>query len=166
MALMESTGSERLDDVIEEASRRVRTLGNPARFLLQDLDAIDRATSPIEKLMLACLFAHPSIYRDRLFCLTSQERLGPFVIDILLEHTLQFPRIAIELDGHDFHERTPDQAQRDKARDRQLLRDYDTPVIRFTGSEVYRDPFRCADEAIETLRSYSALMLIGKVAAS
>lgn len=54
-------------------------------------------------------------------------------------------RIAVEVDGHDFHERTKEQAQRDKERDRNLTAAGWHP-IRFTGSEVYRDPDRAASD--------------------
>lgn len=54
-------------------------------------------------------------------------------------------QIAIETDGHDFHERTKEQARRDKSRDRELQR-LGWRVLRFTGSEVYADPNACAEE--------------------
>ncbi len=54
-------------------------------------------------------------------------------------------RIAIEADGHDFHERTKTQAQRDKSRDRFLVAE-GWRVLRFTGSEVFRDAAACVAE--------------------
>lgn len=48
-------------------------------------------------------------------------------------------KFAIEFDGHDFHDRTKEQAQRDKSRDRLLTAKGWSPV-RFTGSEVWKDP--------------------------
>ncbi len=54
-------------------------------------------------------------------------------------------RFAIELDGHDFHDRTKEQAERDKSRDR-LLTEKGWSPIRFTGSEVWRDPSACAQQ--------------------
>jgi len=51
-------------------------------------------------------------------------------------------RIAVELDGHDFHERTKEQARHDKSRDR-LLATAGWRLLRFTGSEVYADPAAC-----------------------
>lgn len=57
-------------------------------------------------------------------------------------------RLVIECDGHDFHERTKEQAARDRSRDRSLNNDgYD--VFRFTGSEIWRDPWGCADQIYE-----------------
>lgn len=59
-------------------------------------------------------------------------------------------RLAVELDGHEWHERTRQQASSDRARDRHLLRE-GVPTIRFTGSDVHRDPRECAMEAVQTL---------------
>lgn len=53
--------------------------------------------------------------------------------------------LAIECDGHEFHERTKEQAARDRARDR-ALQEAGLTIFRFTGSEIYRDPFGCADQ--------------------
>lgn len=60
--------------------------------------------------------------------------------------------IAIELDGHDFHERTKEQATRDKRRDRALVA-AGWSVLRFTGSEVIKSPsdvFDAWEEAAAT----------------
>lgn len=51
-------------------------------------------------------------------------------------------KLAVELDGHDFHERTKEQAARDKGRDR-LFQLHGWTVARFTGAEVYADAHRC-----------------------
>lgn len=56
--------------------------------------------------------------------------------------------LAVECDGHNFHERTKEQAARDRARDRNLqMRGIE--VFRFTGSELWRDPWGCAGQVIE-----------------
>jgi len=54
-------------------------------------------------------------------------------------------RVVVELDGHDFHERTPEQAQSDKSRDRELQAK-GWHVLRFTGREVLRRPEECLEE--------------------
>lgn len=54
-------------------------------------------------------------------------------------------RVAVECDGHEFHERTKEQAARDKARDRSLVA-AGWQVLRFTGSEIWADPGKCASE--------------------
>ncbi len=61
-------------------------------------------------------------------------------------------RAAIEADGHDFHERTKEQARRDKARDRDLV-GAGWEVIRFTGSDIYRDAEACVAEVFSIVRS-------------
>lgn len=60
--------------------------------------------------------------------------------------------IAIECDGHDYHERTKEQAQRDKARDRDLTQ-LGFRVLRFTGSEIYRDNMACVKQVHKLLIS-------------
>lgn len=56
--------------------------------------------------------------------------------------------VIVECDGHDFHERTKEQAAHDRQRDREMQR-LGFPVLRYTGSEIYRDPMRCAISALE-----------------
>lgn len=58
--------------------------------------------------------------------------------------------IAVECDGHDFHEKTKKQAAHDKKRDRYLQRE-GYKVLRFTGSEIYADPVACAKEVGECI---------------
>lgn len=59
-------------------------------------------------------------------------------------------RMVIECDGHNFHERTKAQAKRDRKRDR-ILQSLGYVVFRFTGSEIWRNPLQCANQAIEYL---------------
>lgn len=54
-------------------------------------------------------------------------------------------KICIECDGHDFHERTKEQASRDRSRDREMLVNGIT-VMRFTGAEIHRNSIGCADQ--------------------
>jgi very-short-patch-repair endonuclease len=59
-------------------------------------------------------------------------------------------KFAIELDGHDFHEKTKKQASHDKRRDRQLVAD-GWKVFRYTGSDVYGDVTAVYDEIMQQL---------------
>ncbi len=54
-------------------------------------------------------------------------------------------RIILEVDGHDFHEKTKEQAIRDKSRDRFMTKK-GFPIFRFTGSEVFNQPHEIAKE--------------------
>lgn len=56
-----------------------------------------------------------------------------------------FARLVVEIDGHDFHKRTKEQARRDKSRDRFMTLEGYT-ILRFTGSEIYREPTQAANE--------------------
>jgi very-short-patch-repair endonuclease len=63
--------------------------------------------------------------------------------------------IAIEIDGHEFHEKTQEQVRNDKARERALQRAGVT-VLRFSGSEVVRSSRRCLEEVAKFLDSLEA----------
>jgi very-short-patch-repair endonuclease len=54
-------------------------------------------------------------------------------------------KIAIECDGHDFHEKTKGQARRDKSKDR-YLQSKGWIVARFTGSEIVENADSIVDE--------------------
>lgn len=56
--------------------------------------------------------------------------------------------LVVECDGHDFHERTKDQAKRDRSVDREL-QSLGLTVFRFTGSELWNDPVACADQVLD-----------------
>ena len=75
--------------------------------------------------------------------------------------------VAIECDGHDFHEKTKEQVARDKSRDRALSA-WGVSTLRFTGSEIFKDARACALEisaVLETLVE-QRLHLNGKVRAT
>lgn len=58
--------------------------------------------------------------------------------------------VAIECDGHNFHERTKEQAAHDRSRDR-ILTASGILVMRFTGSQIHRDAGACAEEITNLL---------------
>jgi very-short-patch-repair endonuclease len=81
----------------------------------------------------------------------TQVPLGRFRVDILVRVTLagkELGTVVVECDGHDFHERTKAQAERDRSRDREMTLAGHT-VLRFTGSEIHRDLPRCAADVHE-----------------
>lgn len=59
-----------------------------------------------------------------------------------------FPLIGIELDGHDFHEKTKEQVTRRNQRDRELAAAGWT-ILRYSGSEFYKDPWGSIRHAYE-----------------
>jgi very-short-patch-repair endonuclease len=72
-----------------------------------------------------------------------------FLFSVLDENKVRVS-LVVEIDGHDFHERTKEQAAHDKARDRYMTGEK-YQVMRFTGSEVYANPFKCVKEVSDRL---------------
>ena len=79
-------------------------------------------------------------------------RKNKYRIDIAIEVDFMGKtyRFAIECDGHEFHEKTKEQALRDKKRQRDLTA-LGYHVIRFTGSEIWHKPSEAAWEAIHLI---------------
>lgn len=68
------------------------------------------------------------------------------------QQKLRNVEVLVECDGHDFHSRTKEQAERDRSRDRMLQRlGYD--VLRYTGSEIWKDSLVCAQGVLDHLES-------------
>lgn len=131
---------------------------------------ISRCESPIECLLMTALLAERDLtpFTSLFFCngdmrdepsfdeaafFYVQQKFGPYRVDIAVwDASLPFqiakPRVMIiECDGHEYHERTKDQARRDKQRDR-YFQSRGHKVLRFTGSEIWADPSACAQEII------------------
>jgi very-short-patch-repair endonuclease len=119
--------------------------------------------SPIERLFLIAfiLVGHdaggvtfgepPAPDMEDWFFVIPQAPIGQYKADFVIGLT-EYPtqRVVVECDGHDFHERTKEQAAHDRKRDREM-QSAGFKVFRFTGSEIYRDAFKCADEVIGEL---------------
>lgn len=58
--------------------------------------------------------------------------------------------VAVECDGHNFHDRTPEQAEHDRSRDRFLAKN-GWRTLRFTGREIVRDAVECVGEIFDML---------------
>lgn len=65
---------------------------------------------------------------------------------------IRSPLVVVECDGHQFHERTPAQAERDRSRDR-AFQAAGHVVFRFTGRELWRDPIACAEQVEDFFNS-------------
>lgn len=130
--------------------------------------------SPIESTLFAALYgmgilagelvcdaAVPSGYLEAqaagsfVIHFSPQVEVGDYRVDFLfavptLRHGVAL--LAVECDGHDFHEKTKEQAARDKSRDRDLT-ELGVRVLRFTGAEIWRDPLRCAGDVMRIART-------------
>lgn len=60
---------------------------------------------------------------------------------------------VVECDGHDWHERTKQQAAHDRRRDRVCQR-LGYRVFRFTGSEIRADPATCAFDLLDAIMQF------------
>lgn len=100
--------------------------------------------TPIEQKLAEALNA--SSVRSVPIAITPQKDIGGFVVDFLIEAGDR--KVVVECDGHEFHDRTPEQARYDRARDRRLI-SMGYIVLRFTGTEINRDVVRCAQEVWE-----------------
>jgi very-short-patch-repair endonuclease len=102
------------------------------------------ADAEIEARLMAELCSHPASLR---MIVRPQAEIDGRRVDFLV-HTFDYKNdrwrsLIVECDGHDYHERTKEQAARDRAKDRVATlngRDF----FRFTGSEIWRDPWGCA----------------------
>lgn len=128
--------------------------------------------SPIEVLMFRALATEPALLvagepiivrpdggadgdADSNLLIEMQRQIGKHRVDFALTTKVMTHRqVVVECDGHAFHEKTKEQAARDKARDRDLLL-AGWPVMRFTGAEIFRDAFACAKQVADFLNEPS-----------
>jgi very-short-patch-repair endonuclease len=101
------------------------------------------------------------------FWIQPQANVGAYRVDFLIEYGAHVRQpegkrepfeyewatkgMIVECDGHAFHERTKEQAKRDKLRDRELQK-LGYSVFHYTGSEIWTDVFDCANDALTALR--------------
>lgn len=149
---------------------------------LEDFEYYDRfCESPIEKLLFAALYAQ-SLQTDfyqiemmgtsglaknpdqETIYVHQQMQVGQYRVDFLIfdcscPFEIADPKIiVVECDGHDFHEKTKEQAARDKKRDR-FFQGLGFKVLRFTGSEIWADPHACVEEIIFNLNTNNDIRL-------
>lgn len=120
---------------------------------------IRKCESPIEQLLCYAMEAKlPHFTKTKMttICLHPQEKIktdsGNYRVDFLVQFCIfkrgfpdEWKYLVVECDGHNFHEKTKTQVARDKKRDRSI-QSLGYPILRFTGSEIYRDPDACVNE--------------------
>ena len=121
--------------------------------------------SPIEAIMLSELLfltdSYNRIQYDAIpgvskfvdcFSFQPQVKCGIYTADFLI--TMHGPcaakHVVVECDGHDFHQKTKEQAAHDKKRDRWFTKK-GMVVLRFTGSEIFKDVGKCGEDITTTL---------------
>jgi very-short-patch-repair endonuclease len=128
------------------------------------IDTHHPTESPIERLFLLAFYLvgndsggvvfdePPPGYDDAWFFVKKQEPILSYRADFVIG-LVEYPRttrVVVECDGHDYHERTKEQAAHDRRRDREMQAD-GYKVFRFTGSELHRDAIKCAEEVVREL---------------
>jgi very-short-patch-repair endonuclease len=107
-------------------------------------------TSPIEQIFLA-EWVFQNVEARLGVVLTPQHEIAvggqTYRVDFLITKPGTAMQVAVELDGHEFHERTPQQAAKDRARDRTLTLQGMT-VLRFTGGETFKNVRQCVSEVV------------------
>lgn len=163
-----SRKADRFEQFLAECAESVAV-----RFEEECIHVCRFCESPIEKLLLAALFAVRDLQPfttlhfennelpdrpefDQAAFFYPQAKIGQYRVDLAvwdasIPFELREPRLMIvECDGHDFHEKTKEQARRDKQRDR-FLQSRGYKVLHFTGSEIWADPSAVADEILGEL---------------
>ena len=140
--------------------KALRSIFNEAPYLKSSGKDIE--LTPIEQLMYSALIR---LSRDDVFgvdtftAILPQYQIKDYRVDFLVECFLHGIRqsdknticCVVECDGHEFHERTKAQASSDKKRDRDL-QGLGLTVLRFSGSDIWKDPDGCAREVLMSLR--------------
>lgn len=134
----------------------------PERLTAWDAARSGAIKSPIEMRLYAFFCATPEIHfvsagqdrpSQRVYC-DPQASIGPYRADFLFTVKFseeKFIKIVVECDGHDFHEKTKEQAAHDKARDRYMTTS-GISVLRYTGSEIFRNPAAVAIEVLQYIQ--------------
>lgn len=147
----------------------------------------DKTESPIERIFLVAFVSRLFMYSESnevvgtptgyewgqrsgsSIVILPQASIGKYRVDFLIAYKMaatqenepiKYQELIVECDGHDFHDRTKEQAQRDKARDRKL-QSGKRQVFRFTGSELFRKPVECAAEVFDYIDNERMAPLYG-----
>lgn len=85
--------------------------------------------------------------------ITKQININGYKLDFYMQSFVPNVYMGIEIDGHEWHERSKEQASSDKKRERKLL-SLGIPCIRFTGSDVFTNADGCAKESLDIFFNY------------
>lgn len=111
--------------------------------------------SPIEQIFLTAFELYIQILnKENIFLFPQHEiKIGDkkYIVDFYFEQDENVnpyytdKKIIIECDGHEFHQKTKEQVKRDNEREYNLkIAGYE--IIRFSGSQIYNEPFKCAED--------------------
>lgn len=156
--------TDRYEEVMREVQEDYRNIIEQ-RFLKKfgATTTVEKCQSPIEKILYIALFhrltenrelfeikPQKKIKRDNTYILVDFEIIvnAWYINETTGEEGYKNYSLLVECDGHDYHEKTKEQAAKDKSRDR-FLASKGYHVLRFTGSEIYNKPHKCANEIVK-----------------
>lgn len=150
------------DNVMQQIQERVEN------GFLGILERLEKCQSPIEQILSlelgrvlesSILHEYGKLDIEKQMQCTFTDKNGndenirvDFLISFFDKDREIFEQFVIECDGHDFHDRTKEQAAKDRRRDRYFAME-GISVIRYTGSEITQDPCWCAKEIENIIRS-------------
>ena len=121
-------------------------------------DSILKTESPIERILYVAInhllhtqYGEYTHYITPQFEVPNSNYRADFLVHMADTNWRINADVLVEVDGHQFHQKTKEQVTRDKKRDRNLVRNFGK-LITFTGSEVYANPNACAEEVVAILR--------------
>ena len=87
---------------------------------------------------------------SQVYFILPQYQIDNFRVDFLLmvlykdqDNIIVSPKLVLECDGFEFHDKTADLINKDKLRDEYLI-NKGFSVLRFSGKQLYHNPFECA----------------------
>jgi very-short-patch-repair endonuclease len=155
-------------DFLKREAARVGAAASDAFCREVGVEVLEKGiTSPIEQMFYAAMRSlcdiheipvnpYPEfgptggVYFPRALWLREQVTVERFRVDFMVvfgDEGDAGPRVAVELDGHEFHDKDKKQRSYEKARDRFLMKAGYT-VFHYTGSDVVSDPVRVATEVL------------------
>ena len=111
----------------------------------------DWCESSIERLFLETFDAIRTKDRNTMcdYCLVPQVEIGNYRVDFeLINH--KDKKIIVECDGHEFHQKSKQQVEKDNKRERDLKK-LGYEVVRFSGSEIFKDAEKCVEDLLDIL---------------
>lgn len=124
-------------------------------FLVQVIDFPTECESPIEQILWYAL--RLMALRLNNFDIRFDSQVGVKVkehhyrLDLFFEEDTESDdpvMVAVECDGHDFHEKTKEQVEKRNVRDMELKK-AGVDVLHYSGSQIYNNPYSCAKEIID-----------------
>lgn len=118
--------------------------------------------SPIEQIFITAFETYCKLLNKEEYFLFPQQSITingkTYIVDFLFEfdqyvNPFKIERpLIIECDGYEFHNANKEQVAKDNERDYALkMAGYD--VIRFSGSQIYRNPLKCAEDTYKYIKS-------------